>query len=40
MATVNDDIDAEWRDICAAVSHSGLATWDDWIALGGPEPRG
>lgn len=36
---VMDRIDAEWRDICEAIAHSGLATWEDWIALGGPEKR-
>lgn len=32
-----DKIDAEWRGICDAIARSGLATWEDWIKLGGPE---
>jgi hypothetical protein len=34
-----DKIDVEWRDICERIGCSGLATWDYWIALGGPEKR-
>ena len=32
------DLASEWYDIWEAVMYSGLATWEDWIDLGRPDP--
>jgi hypothetical protein len=32
-----DDLDAEWYDVWAGATLSGVTGWDGWVDLGWPE---